>query len=236
MRITDKALVLHTTRYGDRKYLLTLFTENNGLMTVAAIAGKQGAKVRTSSLLPMSFIEAEIDSRQNRDIQTLTESRVFLAPDLSGSINKLSIAQFLNEVLIKTLREQGSHPDIFELLLQVVTVLEGSEKLYLDVHLYALSELAKLLGFGPQNDRAHGGPYFDCREGCFGNIALPFPLGLDTADSLLFSDFLESDLTDYQLNNEKRRRLLDIFIAYYQLHVPGFGELKSLDVFRTLFS
>ena len=234
MRITDKALVLHATRYGDRKYILTLYTENHGLMTVAAIAGKQGAKVRTSSLLPMTFIEAELDTRQNRDIQTLTESRVFLAPELSGSINKLAIAQFLNEVFYKTLREQGSHPEIFQLLLQVVTLLEGSEKIYMDVHLYALSELAKLLGFGPQNDRAHGGRYFDCREGCFGSLALPFPLGLDAADSLLFSEFLESEYIDYQLNNEKRRRLLEIFLAYYQLHVPGFGELKSLEVLRTL--
>jgi len=235
MRITDKAMVLHCTRYGDRKYILKLYTQQHGLLSVSAIAGKQNAKVRTSALLPLTFIEVEIDHRQNRDVHHLSEAKVFLSPDWSGSLAKLCIAQFLNEVFYKALREQGAHPEIFDLLLEVFTILEGSDKNYLDIHLFALSELSKMLGFGPQNDMEHGGPFFDCREGCFGPTALPFPLGLDGQDSILFSNFLNTSFVQSQFNNSERRRLLDIFLAYYQLHVPGFGDLKSLEVVRTVF-
>ena len=50
---------------------------------------------------------------------------------------------------------------------------------------------------------------------------------------------LFSDLTDYslenmgnlKLNHDLRNQLLDQLVRYYQLHLPGFGELKSLDVF-----
>jgi len=37
------------------------------------------------------------------------------------------------------------------------------------------------------------------------------------------------------LTSGQRRKLLNIIITYYQLHLTGFGEIKSLDVLQQLF-
>ena len=39
----------------------------------------------------------------------------------------------------------------------------------------------------------------------------------------------------YKFSRGQRRRCLEVINDYYRLHLPGFGELKSLDVFRELF-
>ena len=39
----------------------------------------------------------------------------------------------------------------------------------------------------------------------------------------------------FKMNREERNQCLDVIVNYYRLHVPGFPELKSLAVLKTLF-
>ena len=38
----------------------------------------------------------------------------------------------------------------------------------------------------------------------------------------------------YPLSHNQRRRILEIINTYYSLHLPSFGELKSLEVLRDI--
>src|SRR5687767_4071093 len=99
MRIADKAVVLQAIRHGDKKYILKLYTQNHGLLTVIAAAGRSpSSKIRPASLFPLSLLDVQVIFRQNHEMHRLTETITnYVHEGISRSVSKLSIAQFINE-------------------------------------------------------------------------------------------------------------------------------------------
>lgn len=238
MRISEKAVVLQTIRHGEKKFIVRLYTEQHGLLTAIAAAGSTAkSKVRHASILPLSLINAELIIKQNRELHQLTESSCyFISTGFGNAFDKLSIAQFLNEVLIKTLKEQGPNAALFHFIETCIRFLNDTERDYMNLHLYFMLELSKYLGFEPQNNFSSSNKYFDCREGSFSSYPLSFPLGLDARESVLFSQSLSASLLQTKLNNQDRRSLLESLIAYFKMHIPGFNELKSLEVLQLIMN
>ncbi len=237
MRVSDKAIVLQAIKHGDKKFILKIYTRNHGMITVAAHAGNSAtSKIKTSSILPLSLMDVELVVKQNKEIYQLTEaSCYYVNTGISHSITKLSIAQFLNEILIKTLKEQSSNSHVYEFIETCIKFLNDTDEC-INLHLYFLSEFTKYLGFAPQNNYTVHTPYFDCREGHFSSVGLTMPLGLNKEDSFLFSEFLKINSLKTSITNIQRQLLLEILLAYYKLHVPGFNEVKSLEVLREVIS
>ncbi len=238
MRVSEKAIVLQAVRHGDKRYILKLYTRHHGLLTAIASAGRTPAsKIKSSAVMPLSFLSCELIVKQNREIQMMTEATTYLQlPEISGSISKLSIAQFLNEVLLKSLKEHQGNDHLFDLIENNFRYLNDAEGDFANMHLYFLLELAGMLGFEPQNNYSVAAPYFDCREGSFNTLSLAFPLGLSRDESLLFSGFLNSSFREARFSHAERQTLLEILIAYFRLHVPGFNELKSLGVLKEVLA
>lgn len=234
MRVTDKAIVLQTIRYGDKKNILRLFTRNHGLVSATCILGSSpSSKIKSSAVLPLSLLDVELITRQNKDVQQLTEaSCYYLTTNIFPSISKLSIAQFLNEILLKSLKEQAANTSLYDFIESCLKFLNESENDHMNLHVYFLMELTKYLGIEPSNNYSLHDLYFDCRDGRFSPVSLAFPLGLDKEDSRLFSEFLKINCLSEKLSNHQRQRLVSILIAYYQVHMPGFNEVKSLEVLR----
>ena len=236
MRISDKAIVLQSIRHGDKKVILKIFTANHGLLTVITSTGKTAtSKVKTGTIQLLNILEVELILKQNKEIHQLTEASCYYAhTGISGSFSKLSIAQFLNEILLKSLKEQSSNQHLFDFIETCFTFLSDSEENYINLHLYFLLELSRYLGFGPQNNHNKADSFFDIREGRFSNNELPFPLGLSDSDSELFSGFLKQDILKTEYSGAQRQNLIEILLAYYRLHIPGFNEVKSLEVLREI--
>jgi DNA repair protein RecO (recombination protein O) len=94
-----------------------------------------------------------------------------------------------------------------------------------------------MLGFGPINNISVSSPYFDLMEGSFGDIATSSPHLLDAQDSVAFSAIIEVDHDkSIVLAKTTRDRLLDALIRYFQLHLPTFRDIKSLEVLRAVLS
>lgn len=237
MRVSDKAIVLQAIKHGDKKFIIKLYTRQHGLVTAAAHTGKAAeAKIKASAILPLSLLDVELIIKQNKEIHQLTEaSNYYVSTTISHSLAKLSIAQFLNEILIKTLKEQNSNAHLYEFVETCLKFLNDTENC-INLHLYFLSELTKYLGFEPQNNFSVQAPYFDCREGRFSGVGLTMPLGLNKEDSTLFSEFLKVNSLRTNISNAQRQVLLDTLLAYYSLHVPGFNHVKSLEVLREVIA
>lgn len=237
MRISDKAIVLQAIKHGDKKFILKLYTRSNGMLTLSSHVGQAaGSKIKPGLILPLTLLDVEMIVKQNKEIHQLTEaSCYFVTTSISHSITKLSIAQFLNEILIKTLKEQSANEHLFDLIETCFKYLNDTEAC-INLHLYFLSELTKYLGFEPQNNFSAQTPYFDCREGRYTSTCLTMPLGLNKEESSLFSGFLKINSLKTAISNTQRQLLLDVFMAYYKLHIPGFNEVKSLDVLREVIS
>jgi DNA repair protein RecO (recombination protein O) len=236
MRVKDKAIVLQAIRHGDNKIILKLYTGAHGLVTAVARPGRsKSAKLRSGSLLPLTLLDAEFLMKEQREIHHLTEANpYFHHTGLQHSIVRLSIAQFMNEVLLKTLKEHHGDQHLFGFIEACLRFLYDADEEPINLHLYFLRQLSGFLGFEPHNDRSSNAPYFDMREGKFSSHALVFPLGLNMEESRDFSQFLKEDLFKATIGNSKRQTLLEILLAYYRLHVAGFNELNSLEVIREI--
>lgn len=238
MRVSDKAVILQAIKYGDKKHIVKLYTLHNGLITAAAAVGKAGAsKIKQSGILPLSLVDVELVLKQNKEVHQLTEAACYFIPNnIHQSLSKLGIAQFLNEILIKSLKEQSSNPHLFSFIEGNLKFLDDMEKDYENLHLYFLIELTKYLGFEPQNNYSLHYPFFDCREGQFTTLSLAIPLGLNREDSRLFSEFLKTDILHTKISNTQRQSLLEMLLAYYRLHIPGFNDIRSLEVLREVMA
>ncbi|MEI6021258.1 MAG: DNA repair protein RecO [Bacteroidota bacterium] len=238
MRISDKAIVLQSIKLGDRKFIVKLYTKQQGLLTLACSVGKSsGAKIKFASIQSLNLVQVEMIVKQNKDVHQLNEATCYYVYDkISTSISKLSIAQFLNELLLKCLKEQQANAYLFEFIETCLCYLNDEEQHFTNLHLYFLSELTKYLGIEPQNNYSEQNKYFDCREGCFAAYSIASPLGLTAEESLLFSEFLKINGLQVQVSHAQRVALIDIFLAYYKQHLPAFNELKSLEVLKTVLA
>lgn len=238
MRVSDKAIVLQAIKYGDKKHILKLFTKNTGLVTVTCIPGSSpSSKIRSGVVLPLSLLDVELITKQNKEVHQLTEASCYYVHNtVSSSISKLGIAQFINEILVKTLKEQFGNPSLYDFIEGCLRYLNESDEDPVNLHVYFLVELSKYLGIEPSNNYSTSSPYFDCRDGRFSAVSLAFPIGLDRDDSELFSSFLKINCLNEKLTNIQRKRLLNILVAYYQMHLPGFTNLKSLDILHEVVS
>lgn len=238
MRVTDKTIVLQAVPYGDKKLILKLFCREQGLMTAAVVKGSSPtSKVKAAHIRPMNLLDACFTKKQNKEIQQLTEANCYYIYDhLPASLHKLSIAQFLNEVMLKTIREHSQNSGMFDFVEGCVKFLNENEKGYMNLHIYFLIEWSKFLGFSANNNFSDTDRYFDCREGQFSSVHLPFPLGLDEDASALLARALRTNSLEEKFSNTQRQSLLESLAVFYQHHVPGFNHLKSLGVLKEVAS
>jgi len=234
MRVSDKAIVLQSIKYGDKKIILKIFSKHNGLLTTAVSVGNSpSSKIKPGTILPLNLLEVQLIKKQNNDIHRLTEaSCYYISSGIPGSISKLTIAQFLNEILIKSLKEQAPNSNLFDFIEGCFKFLNESSDGHMNLHVYFLIEFSKYLGIEPHNNYSPTNCFFDCREGRFTSVNLSFPLGLTREDSILFSEALKINCLTEKLSNAQRQKLLETLLAYYQMHVPGFSRLKSLEVLK----
>jgi len=237
MRVSDKAIVLQAIKHGDKKFILKLYTRQHGMITVATHLGhSHTSKIKASAILALSLMDVELIIKQNKEVHQLTEaSCYYVSTNISTSLVKLTVAQFLNEILLKTLKEQSANAHLFEFIETCLKFLNDTDDA-VNLHLYFLSEFTKYLGFEPQNNFSPQAPYFDCREGRFTAIGLTMPLGLNKEDSFLFSEFLKINSLKTNISNKQRQLLLEILLAYYKLHIPNFNDVKSLEVLREVIA
>ncbi len=238
MRVSEKAIILQNIKHGDKKNILKLFSNHHGMLTAAVNVGQsKTSRIKSSSVMPLNFVEVELILKENKEIHLLTELNVYKAQsNIYLNISKLSIAQFMQEVMIKTLKDQHGNAELFEFIDECFDFLNTSSEHFSNLHLHFLSELSKYLGFEPQNNYNTTNCYFDLREGRFNETAMVWPFGLDAAQSAVFSSLLKCDYFNTRVARDDKQLALDIYLNYFAFHIPGFGVLKSPEVLKEMFN
>ena len=185
--------------------------------------------------MTLNLIEVEINIKENKEIQILTEANSFyIYTNIHNDFKKLSVVQFINEVLNKTLKEQVGHSELFQFIASSLIRLNETTSSVSNFHHYFLLELLKYFGIEPNNNFDAENKYFDCREGKFSPMELSFPIGLNKPDSELLSKVLSEETLAEKLSSAQRQALLEGILAYYKFHIPGFNDLKCLEVLKEI--
>lgn len=239
MLYTTRGIVLHNIKYADKKIISKIYTKDFGLISANINVGVgPKSKIKSGVIQPLTQIEFIVSLKENKDIQQLNEVKcLFVYTDLQSNFSKLCIAQFLNEILYKCLKEQTPNDDLFELVCNTYQWLDKADDGYIDTHIYFLFELTKHLGFYPINNRDSQLPYFDTLEGKFFSTIKSFPLGFDHWQSTLFSELFSYSLANQKkINRSERLAILDCLLHYYKMQIPGFTELKSYNVMQEMIN
>jgi len=236
MQIKDKAIVLQCIKYADKKTIIKLFTQQHGVITcLARVSNSHSSKIKASALMPMNLVDIEVIMKENKDMQVLTEINCFyIYNSIHTDFNKLSVFQFINEVLNKTIKEHITQTELFDFMHDSFMYFDKTQDSIANFPHYFLFQLLNYFGIDPINNFDARNTYFNCREGKYTMEELPLPIGLNKESSALFSAALSANLLSEKLSNAQRSNLLESILAYYKMHIPGFNDVKCLGVLREI--
>ena len=153
---------------------------------------------------------------------------------------KGAIALFVSELLTRVLLEQEVNKGLFDYLRQSIVTLDRCSKGIANFHLVFLMQLAVYLGIFPNLSRYEEGIAFHLQEAEF----LPLPLTpnayhLHPDEARALHELARMNYQNmglFAMNRLQRNRCLALMLEYYQLHLPGMGTLKSVEVLQQLFA
>lgn len=228
-------IVLHTVKYSESSIIAKIYTREFGLQSYM-ISGARGkkSKHRAALLQPLSLVDLNVANSSKGGLHRITEINL-LQPytDIPFHVIKSSIAIFLNEIVYKSLKEEQGDTDLFDYLKNALIFLDICQESCAAFHIYFMLQLSAYLGFAPQEQPDEQHLFFDLVEGRFTSRIPVHAHYLQESSSHLFYELMKATFENFHfipLTRNQRKELLNAVILYYQLHVPGFGELRSLPV------
>lgn len=239
-----KGLVLRTVPYGDTSLIVRCLTQAFGLQSYlvkgARTTGKKGQSLRPY-LQPAALLDLVVYHQPGKNLQYIREMKwAAVYTHVNGSVLHHSIALYMVELLQKTITEDNPIPDLFAQIEDLLQLLDQAEPAVIaNIPLYFSLQLAAWLGFCPEKNYTPQRSYFDLRTGIFVENIPPHPQFLSDDLSLALHDLLHCGhaITLYRikLSQAQRRVLLHYLETYFQLHIEGFGTLRSTSVLEALF-
>lgn len=236
-----RALVLRSIRYSDSRLVVSLFTESHGMVPcMVRVSHGRKAGGRTALWQVLSLVDVEMDYRASREVQTVREASLSSCPWRSLPYHpvKAAIAMFLGEFLFHSLRGEGENAPLFAFLENSLRWFDEADDGFVDFHLQLMLRLTRFIGILPGTDGYARHKAYDLKGACYVQ-SVPSHGQYLVADEarwipvLLHLDYGRMRMLGWTV--PLRRRMLEVLLVYYRLHVPAFGELQGLDVLREVF-
>lgn len=235
-----RGIVLHHIRYSESSLIVRILTEAFGLQSYLVKGARSKRSVMRSSLFqPLTLLDMVVYHRERKELQHIREAEVAEAfHSFSDDVRKSTIAMFVAELLLRSVKEAEAHKDMFAFLASSLHHFDLQDDGVENFHLYLLVKLCRYLGFSPQGSPAEGMVHFDLREGKFTPLKPLHPDYLNEGNSRNLYRLLRAEAgnsSDIRLNSTERESLLTGILTYYQIHQPGMGRIRSLEVLKEVF-
>lgn len=238
MLIKTKAIVISSLKYGEADLIVKCFTQSSGLKSylLRNVLKSRKGKLRTSLFQPLTHLDLEANHKDKGTLERLREAKVtYHFQSLHTDIVKSSIVLFLSEVLRSSIQEEEENKALFQFLEYTTIWLDTSTEIA-NFHLLFLLNLTQHLGFYPDTS-SKSLPFFNLLEGTFETTALNLHCHNDARISLL-KTLLGTNfdaLAQVKLNQNERSAFLHLMLQYYEVHLHGFKQPRSLAVLNTIF-
>lgn len=145
---SSTGIILARSRFGEADRIITIFTKDFGKLSFIA-KGVRRPKSRKRGHLEV-FNHIKFSAASGKGFDTLVEAEIIdNFSDLRKDLRRVSVLYYFVEVINRSLEEEASNQDIFNLLLSNIRALSASrnlKKMRLD---FAVEVLEKL-GFWPK--------------------------------------------------------------------------------------
>lgn len=217
-----RGIVFRFTKFKDTSIIVTIFTDAFGLQSyiVNGVRSKN-SKNKIALYQPLTLLQLVVYHRENANIERIREVNCYHPyQTIPTDITKSSIALFIGEVLIKSVKEESHADELFEFISTSLITLDTMQAGYENFHLVFLLRLSRYLGFGALNANEIMGPRV-----------------MDAASEKVLQVLVNAGYQDaVSMTNLQRRDILENLVRYYGDHLENFGEMKSLQVLKEIFS
>ena len=236
---------MRTVKYGETSLVVTMFTETLGvqsyLVNGVRTPSKKGS-AKANLFQPSAILDLVVYHNELKNLQRIKEFRWgFLYRHILSDVRKNAVALFMIELLGKCLKQPEAHAELFYFAEDALHHLdESGETVTANFPLFFALHLAVFFGFRISDEFSDLHHYLDLEEGSFVADQPRHNHYLQDKEAASVSHILKimqpSELQDMSLNQEMRRRIMHAVEAYYMLHVPDFGTLRTLPVLREVMS
>ncbi|MFZ5553926.1 MAG: DNA repair protein RecO [Bacteroidota bacterium] len=232
MQFKHLGILLQIIPYSDHSVVLKVFTRGEGLQSFMY---RKSRKQKTTGILqPLSLLEIESFKKPATDLHTVKELKPhYRFQTIGSSYSKNTVILFLNELLLQALREPGYViEELFDFIQRWLMDFDEEERAG-EKHLFFLAELCVQMGIQPLNNFSAAHSCFDVAAARFIHSPMGNQLTFNKEDSLLFHSLLFGK-EKTPLSREQKKQMAECFITYFQVHLPGVKEIKSLPVLKEI--
>tara|TARA_A100000171_G_C2108780_1_gene133872 strand:- start:502 stop:1191 length:690 start_codon:yes stop_codon:yes gene_type:complete len=224
-----RGIVLSYIKYKETSIIVRIFTEAFGMQSYI-VNSVRSAKSRGKMALyqPLSLLDLVVYHKSSKDLQRISEAKFSYAySSIPFNPLKTGVSIFLTEILTKILREESENEGLYDFVHQAMVIFDHLETNISNFHLQFLMKCSGYLGFEPQSaegfieELAENGVHFTTLE----------------TERVIISALMNKPLGDeIALSSQLRRDVLSHIIKFYQIHVSGLNEIKSLEVLKEVLS
>lgn len=234
-------IVLHTLKYGDDSLIVDVLTAERGMQPfLVRVPRTHRSNTKTQLLRPLSIIAFEMDYRPQRNMQKMREIHVDEPyTSIPYEPMKSVVALFLGEFLYYALRNEERNDRLYSFLVYSLHWFDMCDQQYANFHLAFLIKMTRYLGFWPNCEGRDRFSFFDLLEGTFTPFRPQHGQCLNAEEAEWIPRFLKmnySTMKFFKMNRNQRNYVLDVLCRYYQLHIPEFPAVKSLEILRDTLS
>lgn len=239
-----RIIVLHTIKHSDRGVVVQCYSRENGR---ESLYFRLASRNRTACpyLHRLNILDI-VASNHGSSMPTINE--ISPCSDFSAirtDIYKSTIAIFISELLLKSIKESEANPLLYNYLESSINMLENMPERGMNFHIHFIVHLTRFLGFMPVDNYSGQEPVFDFEKACF------TPTGTGTAgrgetgktlsekESLLLHQLINTqamELNSIECSGTVRHDFAKKMVEYISLHLDTRIELKSLDILHEVFN
>jgi len=237
-----KGIVLRTIKYGETSVVTSIFTEMFGIQSYiingVRTSGKGAAKA--SYFQPASVLEMEVYHNELKNLQRIKEYKwSYLFKNIFNDVTKNAVAIYMVELLQKCLKQPENNMALFQFAEDAFMQLDiCAEPVTANFPLYFSLQLLPFFGFSISDNYSEKKQILDLQEGCFteeaSSQAYCLPGEYSAHLSLLLKAMHPDDLYDMKFNKHARRQMLIAMQTFYALHIPDFGQMKTVPVLQEI--
>jgi DNA repair protein RecO (recombination protein O) len=253
-----EAIVLKAVNYRDTSKIVTFYTRRYGKMSAIA-KGARNPKSKFGSLFqPLNYLQIVFYRRESRQLQYVSSSDfVKYFKSLTTSVEKLSVAASLIEIVNLVMHDEEENEQLFELLVSSLHELdklpvEEGNALPLSVFVHFGLHLAVELGFAPNFEKClvchrsigtekqkqvgyvieRGAPL--CEE-CSPKISNAYIISVPALSILKsFARLSSGSAAKSKIQLALQHELSNFIFVYLRRHSENLKEIKSLKFLSSL--
>lgn len=224
-----RGIALNYIRYRETSIIVKIYTEQFGVQSYI-VNGVRSSKSKTNRIAffqPLTLLDLVVYHKsKEQTLHRLSEVKCSVPfKSLPFDFVKSSMAMFITEILVKTLREEERNESLFDFLQDSILELENADGHFENFHLMFMVKLAFYLGFGSETSK-------EIEEQLTENA---YPIPTDDRLREALQVFISAPYSyRYSLDRRRRNELLDAIIFFYKIHLEGMGEIRSVEVLREL--